>query len=462
MYSKADSSDYSIVVNFFYWFIGASVAELASAIPSSSGVYQWASITAGPRYGPILGFFAGYWNLFAWIAGAATASNISANVGSQMYAMYHPDFSPQRWHIFVGYLIVTWCCCCTVLFANRALPAINNAGVFLVIAGVLITIIVCAVVPGTSSGNGYASNEFVWKDWSADIGYSSNGLVFCMGMLNGAYAIGTPDVVSHLAEEIPRPEINVPKAIGMQMIIGFLTSLSYLIAMVYSISDLSALSSGSANFPLAVIYHQATGSAAGTVGLLVVILLPLICCVIGTYITAGRMLWGLARDGATPFSKTVSRVSTTWRNPFNATLVCGFISTLLGCLYVGSSTAFNAFVGSFVILSTCSYLAAILPHILSRRANVTPGPFWMRGLLGYIVHGIACSYMMAFIVIYSFPSSLPVSALSMNYTCLITGGLTIFVAAWWFWVRKRGYKGPPLLEIVGVEIDVANEKTEDV
>lgn len=35
---------------------------------------------------------------------------------------------------------------------------------------------------------------------------------------------------------------------GMQMIIGFLTSLSYLIAMFYSISDLSALSSGFANF----------------------------------------------------------------------------------------------------------------------------------------------------------------------------------------------------------------------
>lgn len=93
---------------------------------------------------------------------------------------------------------------------------------------------------------------------------------------------------------------------------------------------------------------------------------------------------------------------------------------------------------SFVIPSTCSYLAAILPHVLSRRANVNPGPFWMRGLLGYVVHGIACSYMVTFIVIHCFPYSLPASAVSMNYACLITGGLTIFVAAWWFWVGKRG------------------------
>ena len=390
------------------------------------------------------------------MVGAATASNITSNVTVQMYAMYHPDFTPQRWHILVGYLIVTWCCCCIVLFANKALPAINNAGIFFLIASVLITIIVCAVMPGRSGGSGYASNESMWKDWSADIGYSSKGFVFMMGMLNGAYAIGTPDSVTHIAEEIPRPEINVPKAILAQALVGFLTSLFFLIAIFYSISDLSAISPGSATFPLAVIYRQATGSAAGTIGLLVVILLPLICGIIGVYITVGRMLWSLARDGATPFSKTLGQISTTWRNPFSATLVCGCISTLMGCIYVGSSTAFNAFVGSFVILTTCSYLAAILPHLLSSRAHVSPGPFWMRGLLGYVVHGIACSYMVIFIVIYCFPFSLPVSALSMNYASLITGGLTVFVAAWYLWVGKRGYRGPAALEIQGVEIDAVD------
>ena len=447
----------SIAVNVFYWFIAASIAELASAHPNAGGVYYWATITGGPRYGRACGFFAGYWNCFAWIVGLATICNIASNIAVQMWAIYHPDFVPQRWHVLVGYLIVTWCCCCIVLFANRALPAINNAGGFFVIAGVLITIVVCAVMPGKGGGGGYASNEFVWRDWSADLGYSSKGFIFLMGTANGAYAVGTPDAVTHVAEEIPRPEINVPKAIGIQMAIAFLTSLFYLIAIFYSITDLSALSSGSAAFPLAVIYHQATGSAAGTIGLLLVILLPVVCCTMSAYIVAGRMLWSLARDGATPFSNTLGRVSTTWRNPFNATLTCGLIVTLLGCLYVGSSTAFNAFVGSFVIFSTCSYLAALLPHILSRRANIIPGPFFMPGLVGYIVHGVSCSCIITVVIIYCFPYSLPVSALSMNYASLITGGLTIFVAAWWFWVGKRGYKGPPILEIHGVAVDAVDQ-----
>lgn len=50
----------------------------------------------------------------------------------------------------------------------------------------------------------YASNSFVWKDWQNDTGWSSNGFVFCLGMLNAAFAVCAPDIPSHLAEEIPK------------------------------------------------------------------------------------------------------------------------------------------------------------------------------------------------------------------------------------------------------------------
>ena len=120
-----------------------------------------------------------------------------------MYALFHPDFVILRWQVLVSYLICIWACCFIALFANRALPAIEALGGLLVIAGVLITIIVCAVMPGVNN-QPYASNAFVWTDWSNDTGYSSNGFVFCLGMLNGAFAVGTPDVISHLAEEVPR------------------------------------------------------------------------------------------------------------------------------------------------------------------------------------------------------------------------------------------------------------------
>jgi hypothetical protein len=34
-----------IAVSVFYWIVAACIAELASAIPSSAGVYHWASVS---------------------------------------------------------------------------------------------------------------------------------------------------------------------------------------------------------------------------------------------------------------------------------------------------------------------------------------------------------------------------------------------------------------------------------
>lgn len=187
-----------ILVSIFYWLIAASIAELASAMPSSGGVYHWASITAG-RYGRICGWFAGYWNFLAWIFGLAATAQIAGLQVVSMYAVFHPGFVTQRWHVFVAYLIASWLCCALVLFANRALPILETLGGFLIVTGVFVTIVVCASMPPV-----HATSAFVWTEWQNSTGYGSNGFVFFLGMLNGAFAVGTPDVVSHLAEEIPR------------------------------------------------------------------------------------------------------------------------------------------------------------------------------------------------------------------------------------------------------------------
>lgn len=56
-----------IVACAYYGLIGASIAELASAVPSSGGVYHWASITPGAKWGRVIGFFTGSLNFFGWV-----------------------------------------------------------------------------------------------------------------------------------------------------------------------------------------------------------------------------------------------------------------------------------------------------------------------------------------------------------------------------------------------------------
>jgi len=61
---------------------------------------------------------------------------------------------------------------------------------------------------------------------------------------------------------------------------------------------------------------------------------------------------------------------------------------------------------------------------------------------GPIVLGVASAYIIVFDVIYMFPYSMPFDAETMNYSCVMVGGITILLALGYLWKRKHGYIGP--------------------
>ncbi|EWZ00284.1 hypothetical protein FOYG_00167 [Fusarium oxysporum NRRL 32931] len=351
-----------IVVSFFYFFVAASLAELASAMPSSAGVYYWASITPGRRYGRVIGFFAGWWNYLGWICAGASMAAIWSNSIIQIYALKHPDYIVKEVHVFAVFVISTWLACFSVCYGGRAMPLLNQFGIYWLLIGLLITIVVLAAVPLRSGGSGHATSSFVWLEWQADLGYP-NIIVFLGGMLNGAYSVGCPAAVSHLAEEIPRPQRNVPLAMGLQVVTGFITGFSYLIALMYSIHSYDRIFAS--QFPLAEIYLQATGSADGTICLLVLMQTCIGLSIVGLYITCGRTLWALSRDGATPWQSVFSNFSLRFDAPINATMASAVLVTLMGCIYVASKTAFNAIIEYELCLPSLGWLDPAAMYVLA-------------------------------------------------------------------------------------------------
>jgi len=65
----------------------------------------------------------------------------------------------------------------------------------------------------------------------------------------------------------------------------------------------------------------------------------------------------------------------------------------------------------------------------------------MGNKVGYAVNVISCVYIIVFVVIYCFPYSMPVAAVSMNYSCLIAGGISMFAGIWWYFGSDK-YIGP--------------------
>lgn len=220
-----------LAVFVFYLLILAGLAELASAMPSSANVYHWASVTPGPRYSRVCSWFAGWWNCLGWTFGTASSCAWASNTIVAMYNVYHPNYIPQNWQIFVGFLGILWLDCAIVLFAQRVLSKLATFWGCLCIAFTFVSLLVCAIMP-SRTGFGYASNEFVWADFQNLTGWSSGGLVFLMGMQNGAFAIGTPDCVTHVSEEVPNPRKTIPRGMLAQLTISTGVTLGFYVAIV--------------------------------------------------------------------------------------------------------------------------------------------------------------------------------------------------------------------------------------
>ena len=208
-----------VVALFYYTPIGLGLAEMASSVPTAGGVYHWATIAGGPRWGRITGFFTGWINFYGWMFDLAALVQIGANISVNMYAIYHQDtYAPEAWHVYIAYLLILWSLTLIVIFANRTMPTLQYVGMFFVIVGGIVTIIVVAAMPKT-----HATNYFVWGSFEENnlTGWPS-GVAFLLGVLNGAFTIGTPDAITHLAEELPHPKKDLPVAIALQIGLGFL------------------------------------------------------------------------------------------------------------------------------------------------------------------------------------------------------------------------------------------------
>ncbi|KAL4867324.1 hypothetical protein BDV12DRAFT_186736 [Aspergillus spectabilis] len=428
-----------IVVSVFYTLITASLGELASSMPSAGGVYYWSSVLSG-KHGRWIGYLTGYLNACGWLLSASSISSILANEVLAMYILQHPTTKWHSWQVFILFQIFNWTCCGIVCFGNRFIPTINGIALLLSMGGLLVTVIILAVMPKR-----HATVSDVWLNYQNNTGGWSDGICFLAGLLNAAFAVGVPDCISHLSEEVPNPTLKVPQAMLLQMLTSFTTAFIYLIALFYSISDLPAiLSSNLTFFPTAAIYLQATSSPAAATALVAILFLSTLPTLLGTFVTGSRMWFSLARDSATPFPVYLAHIDEKRKTPIRATIAMATLISVIGIIYLASTTAFQALISSYIVLSTLSYLGAILPNILTARKRLIPGPFYLGKRVGMVVNCVSVVYIAVTVVFFCFPFLRPVTVGNMNWTCVVVVGVLFLAAGWWA-VRIRGggeYRGP--------------------
>ena len=282
--------------------------------------------------------------------------------------------------------------------------------------------------------------RFVFANFVNNTGWSANGIAFIVGLINTNWAFACLDCATHLAEEVARPERQIPIAIMGTVAIGFVTSWFYAVALFFSMSDLEALFNTPTLVPVLALFEQALGSVAGAIVLEAMVMATGVWCLVASHTWQSRLCWSFARDGGLPGSKYLARVDERLDVPVWAHLVsCGLVA-VLGCLYLGSYTAFNSMVTACIVLLYISYAVPVVCLLIRGRENIRHGPFWM-GRFGLFANVVLLVWTAFTFVMYSFPAVMPVAAGNMNYVSAVYGVLMIVIATDWFARGRTGYRG---------------------
>ncbi|CAG8008124.1 unnamed protein product [Penicillium olsonii] len=441
-----------ILVFILQCFVGASLAEFVSAYPTEGGMYHWIAAIAPKRYNSLLSFATGW-----WIFTTASTNLIYATTVIALIALYHDDLVVKPWMIFVAYQILNIFTSGVVMFGNRFIPLINKFSlVYLQLAWFITMIVVAASAPV------HNDSKFVFRTWINKTGWENNVICFITGLVNPLYSLGGLDGISvRVSHRMTNSPLTIAlahhrrDAKSITLSIAFVTGLSYLLSLMFSVQDYGTLADTSTGLPLAELFWQATSTRGGAFGLVFMVWIALGPCVIGSQLSTGRVFWAFARDEGLPLSKVWSRVNRRLGSPFNAQLCVAVIVGLLGCIYLGSSTAFNAMMGSAVTINNCAYLVPILTNVLLRRQTMHRGPFFMGQAIGMTVNTMAGAWLIFAIVFFSFPYEMPVTgtwilslkrvnsdscnlaASNMNYTCVVVGGFLIIELVWWIIAGKQ-------------------------
>ncbi|KAJ5545553.1 Amino acid/polyamine transporter I [Penicillium sp. DV-2018c] len=425
-----------VTAGFCNLCIACSLAEFLSAYPTAGGQYHWVAAIAWPSTVPILSWVTGWVNVAGWIALVATNSLLSSQLIVGIISVLHENYVPKPWHQFLIYIGLTIGSFIINAFMNSALPMIYRGAFMWSIGGfviVSITVLACA------SPN-YNSAYFVFCDFVNTTGWP-DGVAWLLGLLQGGLGVTAFDAVAHMIEEVPNADIEGPKIMVTCVGIGVFTGSIFLIVLLFVAGNMEAVASSAAG-PLLQILIDATKNNVGAICLLMLPLVCLVFAIVSVMTTSSRMIFAFARDGGLPASKFFARVHPTLKLPLNALILSVVVVIAFGCIFLGSSSAFNAIISASVVALDLSYGIPIAINCLQGRRSLPERKWQLPRTLGWIVDMIALSYILLTTVLFVFPPSSTVTGSSMNY-CIAAFAIIILISVFqWIVDGRKNFTGP--------------------
>ena len=445
------------LISIFILIIGFCLSELASAYPTSGGIYWWASKLGGPR----AGFFTGWLNLIGLVAVTASVGYGVTGFINNLLGLYFPsyatnfmggDFIKQQFALF---LIVILFATLVNIYSGPLLASFNNISVWWHVFGSVIVVAILVMVPTE-----HQSLEWMFTTQINNSGFDNSAywyLVLPLGFLLTQYTITGFDASAHLSEETHDAHMASAKGIWKSIAYSAIGGYILLMAFLYAATKTDYISSfdpevnpyGGGSIIALLASALGTGIAFKTV--IVITTLGQIFCVTACLTSCSRMMYAFSRDGGVPGGDLWKKVNKTGV-PVNAVIgsaIAGIVLTLpaLWKSPTGAPTAFYAVVSVCVI---SLYLAFLVPIWLRLKAgdsfkvgewNLGSKYKWMGTLAVAEIIIVSIYFILPFSPLGT-PGNADFTWTAVNYAPLITGGALLILWVWWQTSAKKWFTGP--------------------
>ncbi|UPK91726.1 hypothetical protein LCI18_002661 [Fusarium solani-melongenae] len=404
--------------------VAVSLSELASAMPNAAGQIFWAAELAPRRYARAASYITGW---LAWAGSICASASVALSISSAAvgcYQLSHPDFEIKTWHVVLCYQLAN---AFIFLFncVGRLLPTIASIPLYTTL--ISFAVILIAV---TASAETHQDPKFVFATFINNTGWAQNGIAVIVGLINVNWGFSCLDTAIHLAQEVHSPEKMVP------------------IAMLFSLTNFELVLTTVTGVPMLELFHQALRHKGGAIALEALIICTGSGCLAACHTWSSRLCWSFARDGGLPYSGFLARIHPRLDVPLNAHATSCLLASILGCLYLASTTAFNRYsvpistiystltIGSAlsgcIVLPYLSYSIPITLFLIRGRENIAHGSFWLGrfGLVSNVV--LLCWALFTFLMI----------LLDMNYVSVVYGVMFLMAAVDWFFRGKKAFELP--------------------
>jgi amino acid transporter len=408
------------LVTLFTMTVAMSMAELASALPTSGSVYHWASKLGGRSWG---------W-FTAWFNKAGNVTVLAGvDYGCALFVTPLLGLESTARNLLIVYAALLVSHALINQFGIRLVALLNDLSVTVHIAGVIAIVgallLFAPKQPLSFFFTRVTHNTEGWPYWWA----------FIIGLLQAQWTFTGYDASASVSEETVDPRRRAPWGMILAVAVSSIVGSLLLIALTLAIRDVGAVldakDAGGNDVPAVItILIGALGERAGA-AFSWLTAMAMWFCGMSAVTWCSRVIYAFARDNGLPASKLLRRVSQKHQTPGPAIWLC---------VVVAFAAAVQS--GAYSVVTSISvialYFSYVIPIFLAWRAKrrgepIERGP-WHLGKYNSAINLIAILWVAFISVILSLPDGMRAGKSVIAFAALL--GL------WYLLGERRRFRGP--------------------